>query len=86
TFYDKDSIASEGLDASSESKSVVEPQFTLDTGLSFGRDGKYLQTITPRAFYAYAPYKDQNGYPNFDSTSASVNYDQLFNPYRFYGH
>ncbi|MFX8573921.1 LPS assembly protein LptD, partial [Acinetobacter baumannii] len=22
----------------------------------------------------------------FDSTSASVNYDQLFNPYRFYGH
>ncbi len=62
------------------------PQFTLDTGLNFEREGKYLQTLTPRAFYAYAPYKNQDGYPNFDSTTASISYDQLFNPYRFYGH
>lgn len=86
TFYDKDSIASQGLDGGSENKSVIVPQFTLDTGLNFERDGKYLQTLTPRAFYAYAPYKNQDGYPNFDSTSASISYDQLFNPYRFYGH
>ena len=83
TFYDKDSIASQNLDASSETKSVVVPQFTLDSGLIFQRDGKYLQTITPRAFYAYAPYENQNGYANFDTTSASINYDQLFSPYRF---
>lgn len=86
TFYDKDSIASQGLDGGSENKSVVVPQFTLDTGLNFEREGKYLQTLTPRAFYAYAPYKNQDGYPNFDSTTASISYDQLFNPYRFYGH
>ncbi len=86
TFYDKDSIASQNLDASSETKSVVVPQFTLDSGLIFQRDGKYLQTITPRAFYAYAPYENQNGYANFDTTSASISYDQLFSPYRFYGH
>ncbi|MFE1720060.1 LPS assembly protein LptD, partial [Acinetobacter baumannii] len=54
TFYDKDSIASQGLDGGSENKSVVVPQFTLDTGLNFEREGKYLQTLTPRAFYAYA--------------------------------
>ena len=83
TFYDMDSIASQNLDGGSENKSVVVPQFTLDTGLNFERDGKYLQTLTPRAFYAYAPYKNQDGYPNFDSTTASVSYDQLFNPYRF---
>lgn len=85
-FYDKDSIQSRGLNSSSETKSVVVPQFSLDTGLVFEREGKYLQTLSPRAFYAYAPYENQYDYPNFDSTSASINYDQLFNPYRFYGH
>ncbi len=69
-----------------EDKSVVVPQFTLDTGLTFEKDGKFLQTLSPRAFYAYAPYENQDGYPNFDTTSASISYDQLFNPYRFYGH
>ena len=92
TFYDqetKDSINStnsSGTSSASENKSVVVPQFTLDTGLTFEREGNFLQTITPRAFYAYSQYKNQDGYPNFDSTTASMNYDQLFNPYRFYGH
>ncbi|WP_445115881.1 LPS-assembly protein LptD [Acinetobacter sp. WZC-1] len=86
TFYDQDTRNNANFSSDSQNKSVVVPQFTLDTGLTFEREGKYLQTITPRAFYAYAPYKNQNGYPNFDSTTASINYDQLFNPYRFYGH
>lgn len=88
TFYDQKTI--DRLDATqrkdSEDQSVVVPEFTLDSGITFEKDGKYLQTITPRAFYAYAPYKNQDGYPNFDSTAASTNYDQLFNPRRFYGH
>jgi LPS-assembly protein len=71
--------------SSSETKTVVVPQFTLDTGLNFEKEGKFLQTLTPRLFYAYAPYKNQTGYPNFDTTTASVSYDQLFSPYRFYG-
>ncbi|MDT1914330.1 LPS-assembly protein LptD, partial [Acinetobacter baumannii] len=50
TFYDKDSIASQGLDGGSENKSVVVPQFTLDTGLNFEREGKYLQTLTPVSY------------------------------------
>ena len=82
TFYDKDSIASQNLDGGSENKSVVVPQFTLDTGLNFERDGKYLQTLTPRALRLRS-IQNQDGYPNFDSTTASVSYDQLFNPYRF---
>ena len=52
----------------------------------FEKEGTFLQSISPRLFYAYAPYKDQNDYPNFDTTTASISYDQLFNPYRFYGH
>ena len=89
TFYDQTTVDQLNLNNQSQdskNKSVVVPQFTLDTGLTFEKDGKFLQTITPRAFYAYAPYKNQTGYPNFDSTTASISYDQLFSPYRFYGH
>ena len=87
TFYDQDTInANLDRNSSSENQSVVVPQFTLDAGLTFEKEGQYLQTLTPRAFYAYAPYKNQNGYPNFDSTTASINYDQLFSSRRFYGH
>ncbi|AYA02068.1 LPS-assembly protein LptD [Acinetobacter sp. WCHAc010034] len=86
TFYDRDTINAQNISSSNESKSVVVPQFTLDTGLIFEKDGKFLQTLTPRLFYAYSPYKNQDGSPNFDSTTASINYDQLFSPRRFYGH
>ncbi|USA54751.1 LPS assembly protein LptD [Acinetobacter sp. C32I] len=87
TFYDQDSKEGRGLSASDDlEKSVVVPQFTLATGLTFEKEGKFLQSISPRAFYAYSPYKNQDDHPNFDSTTASINYDQLFNPYRFYGH
>lgn len=86
TFYDQDTINAQNISSSNERKSVVVPQFTLDTGLIFEKDGKFLQTLTPRLFYAYSPYKNQDGSPNFDSTTASINYDQLFSPRRFYGH
>ena len=87
TFFDKDTQnALNQFDSSSETKSVTVPQFTLDGGLTFEKEGRFLQTITPRAFYAYAPYQKQDGHPNFDSATASINYDQLFSPYRFYGH
>ncbi|TXJ03022.1 MAG: LPS-assembly protein LptD [Acinetobacter sp.] len=86
TYYDQDSQTGRGLDDADVEKSVLVPQFSLATGVTFEKDGKYLQSISPRAFYAYAPYKNQTDYPNFDSTTASISYDQLFNPYRFYGH
>lgn len=87
TFFDKDTKISNGLDEDkSFEKSVAIPQFTLDTGLTFEKEGQYLQTLSPRLFYAYAPYNNQSNYPNFDSAPASISYDQLFSPYRFYGH
>ncbi|ENW82272.1 MULTISPECIES: LPS-assembly protein LptD [unclassified Acinetobacter] len=87
TFYDQDSKEGRGLSTSDDlEKSVAVPQFSFATGVTFEKEGKYLQSISPRAFYAYSPYKKQDDYPNFDSTTASINYDQLFNPYRFYGH
>jgi LPS-assembly protein len=66
--------------------SVVVPQFTLDSGLTFERDaGSWLQTLEPRFFYAYSPYVNQSTLPVFDSTYASYSYSQLFNPSRFLG-
>ncbi|QXW27052.1 LPS-assembly protein LptD [Acinetobacter johnsonii] len=86
TFYDQDTINAQNINSSNERKSTIVPQLTLDTGLTFEKDGKFLQTLTPRLFYAYAPYKNQDSSPNFDTTTASINYDQLFSPNRFYGH
>ena len=87
TFYDQDSKEGRDLSISDDlEKSVAVPQFSFATGVTFEKEGKYLQSISPRAFYAYSPYKKQDDHPNFDSTTASINYDQLFNPYRFYGH
>jgi LPS-assembly protein len=87
TFFDQDTINSQNLTASDDrQRAAVVPQFSFDSAAVFERDGNFLQSITPRFFYAYAPYKKQSNYPNFDTTTASLNYDQLFNPYRFYGH
>jgi len=88
TFYDQDTIDrinNNQTSSSSENHSIVVPQFTLDTGLIFEKDGRYLQTLTPRLFYAYSPYENQRNQPNFDSVVASINYDQLFSARRFYG-
>ena len=86
TFYDQDAQNGRGLSSDDLEKSVVVPQLSFATGITFEKEGKYLQSISPRAFYAYAPYRNQENHPNFDPTTASISYDQLFNPYRFYGH
>lgn len=83
TFFDKNSVRSGSTD---KTDFIVVPQFNLDMGMTFERQGRFLHTLTPRLFYAYAPYRKQNGNPNFDTAQASIGYDQLFSPYRFYGH
>ncbi len=59
------------------------PILSLDTGLIFERDTGWFeraaqQTLEPRLFYAYIPFRDQNNLPNFDSALADLNYAQLF--------
>ncbi len=72
------------------SLSRVLPTFSLDSGLVFERDttlfGKAItQTLEPRLFYVYTPYKDQSAFPNFDSAESGFNFAQLFNENRFIG-
>lgn len=66
------------------------PTFSVDSGLVFERKTKFfgraaIQTLEPRLFYVYTPYKDQSLFPNFDSAEASFNFSQIFNENRFIG-
>jgi LPS-assembly protein len=67
------------------------PIFSVDSGMVFERDwasflGRdYIQTLEPRLFYVYIPYKYQDNLPNFDSAQAPFNFAQIFSENRFYG-
>jgi len=84
--YDQDTLNSQGLGKDNATHSSTVPQLTLDGKLVFERQGNFLQTLEPRLFYAYSPYRNQDDFPNFDSATASPSYSQLFSPYRFVGH
>jgi LPS-assembly protein len=66
------------------------PIASLDSGLVFERDGRWLgepvtQTLEPRLYYAYIPYREQNSLPNFDSALADFNFAQLFSENAYVG-
>ncbi|MEA3194099.1 MAG: LPS-assembly protein [Betaproteobacteria bacterium] len=66
------------------------PWLSVDTGLVFDRDATLFgdsvqQTLEPRLFYVYAPYRNQDQIPLFDTALADFNYPQLFNENRFSG-
>jgi len=66
----------------------VAPILSIDSGLVFERalsQGRFLQTIEPRALYAFIPQRDQDDLPLFDSGRPDFNYVQLFRPNRFLG-
>lgn len=60
----------------------------VDAGLFFERplkDGKRLQTLEPRIYYTYTPYRDQSAIPVFDSSERTLSYSQLFTDNDFTG-
>jgi LPS-assembly protein len=59
------------------------PIGSIDSGLIFERNSEWLgrsatQTLEPRIFYAYIPFRNQNNLPNFDSTDPTFTFAQLF--------
>jgi LPS-assembly protein len=75
-------------DAHSTKISRSIPSASVDTGLFFEREikgGRYIQTLEPRVFYTYTPYREQSDIPVFDSSSRSLSYNQLFAENRFTG-
>jgi LPS-assembly protein len=74
----------------STSASRVVPTLSLDSGLLFERPvaffGRaYTQTLEPRAFFTWTPYRDQADLPNFDSGTRDFNLASMFSEYAFNG-
>lgn len=68
----------------------VLPLFSVDSGTVFERDinlsgTSYLNTLEPRAYYVYVPYKNQNLLPVYDTAQAPFSFVQMFTENRFFG-
>jgi LPS-assembly protein len=69
----------------------VVPTFSLDAGLVFERDASLwgsniVQTLEPRAFYVYTPYRNQSHLPNYDTGSNDFNFASIFTENAYVGH
>jgi LPS-assembly protein len=66
------------------------PTFSLDSGVILERDASYFgrsfrQTLEPRAFYVYTPFRDQNFLPNYDSAQKDFNFATIYTENEFSG-
>jgi LPS-assembly protein len=73
-------------------KSFTEsiPTASLDTGLVFDRSVRlfgqdYIQTLEPRLYYVYTPYRNQNAAPLFDTGESDFNLAEIYTPNTFAG-
>ncbi len=71
-------------------QTVSVPWMSLDGGMIFERDARWFgqqltQTLEPRLFYVYAPYRNQSQVPVFDTALADFNYSSIFTENRFAG-
>ena len=78
------------VEPGTESRDYTVPFASVDAGLVFERETSSFgsgstQTIEPRLFYVYAPYRNQDEIPIFDTALADFNYAQLFTENRFVG-
>jgi LPS-assembly protein len=66
------------------------PITSLDSGLVFERDASFFgqsftQTLEPRAYYVYIPFRNQSEIPAFDTAIDDFNFSQLFTENRYLG-
>jgi LPS-assembly protein len=67
------------------------PTISLDSGLIFEREtlllGRSLiQTLEPRAFYVYTPFREQSRLPNYDSGRFDFNFATIYTENAYVGH
>ncbi|WP_348671917.1 LPS assembly protein LptD [uncultured Abyssibacter sp.] len=63
------------------------PSASVDAGLRFDRIAKagLVQTLEPRIYYLYTPYRDQDAIPLFETDDPDFSFVQLFSRNRFSG-
>ncbi len=71
--------------------SRVLPTFSFDSTLIFEREDEllgnaYVQTLEPRLYYVYIPYKNQSNFPVFDTGLADFDFAQIFSENRYVGY
>ncbi len=87
TQYSFDATLTNG--ATTASRTV--PTFSVDSGLVFERDASFFgrsfrQTLEPRAFYVYTPFRDQRLLPNYDTARHDFNFATIYTENAFGGH
>jgi LPS-assembly protein len=70
--------------------SVSAPFFALDSGIFLDRPTmygatRYTQTLEPRLYYLYVPYREQGDLPNFDTNVPDLTFANLFRSNRLVG-
>ena len=86
TIYDLDNLTT----TDNKSPDRFLGTFSTDSGLFFERDlnlanTNFIQTLEPRLFYRYTPYKDQTNIPIFDTAEYDLSFLQLFRDNNFAG-
>jgi LPS-assembly protein len=71
-------------------QSRTVPVFTTDSSVVFERPTTiggvpFLQTLEPRLFYVYIPFRDQNAIPVFDSAQQDINFATIYSENQFSG-
>lgn len=77
-----------GSNVASENRTL--PIVSVDSGMSFERDttigGRdFLQTLEPRLYYLYIPFRNQDQLPIFDSSLKDFNFTSIFSENIFSG-
>ncbi|WP_458762965.1 LPS-assembly protein LptD [Cupriavidus basilensis] len=71
------------------------PTMSVDSGMTFEREApsvsrlfgvNYVQTLEPRLFYVYTPFRDQSQFPLFDTVQSDFGYGQIFSENPFTGY
>ena len=77
-------------DSLTEDQSLSVPTVWVNSGIFLERlvkpfNTKFLQTLEPRAYFLWTPFREQNDHPNFDTSALTFDFNQLFRSNRFVG-
>jgi len=66
------------------------PIYSIDSAMTFERQAtfrgrEFIQTLEPRLYYVYIPFRQQDQLPNFDTALADFNLAQIFTENQFTG-
>ena len=90
TSYQFDAPLTSGPLTGSRSATRVLPTLSVDSGLIFERGASFFgrdvtQTLEPRAFYSYTPFRNQSSIPVYDSGATDYNFATVFSENAFTG-